>query len=294
MLACCYLITAVCLVHGERILRRYYGIYKIRANQCRESARRHREQSHLEKPVKWLGAADLSSFEMVAVGHPMAVQQALLQEAILTAEAFGDKGPPCRGGPWSNPKVGQKGRDEITDVRRLARNAACPSDARQQVLEYCRKKTDISCLRAQTFCRGEGWGWVGGWVGGGGGCPLRSRCGRRSCRMRRSLFVTFGVVRCCRCCRCWCSPLVSACGAPARARFWLPGCRGCEARRCRCARRLRLPVLRLLACLPSCRGSALRCSAAARGGPATRSSYARICHPSARRFRCDVGCAPRF
>ena len=163
MLACCYLITAVCLVHGERILRRYYGIYKIRANQCRESTRRHREQSHLEKPVKWLGAADLSSFEMVAVGHPMAVQQALLQEAILTAEAFGDKGPPCRGGPWSNPKNGQKGRDEITGVRRLARNAACHSDARQQVLEYCRKKTDISCLRAQTFCRGEG--------GGGGTLP---------------------------------------------------------------------------------------------------------------------------
>jgi hypothetical protein len=154
MLACCYLITAVCLVHGERILRRYYGIYKIRANQCRESARRRREQSHLEKPVKWLGAADLSTFEMVAVGHPMAVQQALLQEAILTAEAFGDKGPPCRGGPWSNPKIGQKGRDEITDVRRLARNAACPSDARQQVLEYCRKNGYLMLASTDVLSRG--------------------------------------------------------------------------------------------------------------------------------------------
>ena len=259
MLACCYLITAVCLVHGERILRRYYGIYKIRANQCRESARRHREQSHLEKPVKWLGAADLSSFEMVAVGHPMAVQQALLQEAILTAEAFGDKGPPCRGGPWSNPKVGQKGRDEITDVRRLARNAACPSDARQQVLEYCRKKNGyLMPASTDVLSRGGGVGGAGGWVGG---------------EAVRCVPVVGGVhVGCAVLCSSHSASCVAADAAVAGARHSCPrvallpvhgfGCQGVEVARRGAAAALVACACPCFAYLPACLPAvAVRCAA---------------------------------
>ena len=84
---------------------------------------------------------------MEAVGHPMNVQSALIQEAILTAQALDDKGDPVRGGPWSNPHLGEAGRAEAAKVRRLAASAGSPAEARRKVLEYAESLDDDSYLR---------------------------------------------------------------------------------------------------------------------------------------------------
>ena len=140
MLACVYLLTAVLVLHGERVVRRYYGIFKMRSGQTRESARQRREKAHLERPVKWLRGCDPWTLKMDAVGHPMGVQDALLQEAILTAQALDDDEGPVRGGPWANPYMGSLGREEAAKVRRLAARASSPAEAREQVLEYLFRK----------------------------------------------------------------------------------------------------------------------------------------------------------
>ena len=147
MLACVYLMLGTCLVHGEKVVRRYYGIFKMRSNQTRESARRRREESHWQRPVKWLRGADPWSLRMEGVGHPMNERDALIQEAILTARGLDDGGGPVRGGPWSNPHMGNTSRDEAAKVKRLAANAESPAEARRNVLEYAESLDDDSYLR---------------------------------------------------------------------------------------------------------------------------------------------------
>ena len=147
MLACVYLITGICLVHGVKECRRYFGIFKIRANQTRESARLRRYQSHIERPVAWLKNCDASSMVMEAVGHPMRLADALVQEAIMIAAALEDGQGPVRGGPWAHPHLGENGRAEARAVGRLAGRAATPADARAAVLEYAMNLDEDSYLR---------------------------------------------------------------------------------------------------------------------------------------------------
>ena len=80
----------------------------------------------------------LSSMELKAVGHVMTLENALLEEAIQAAYSLADKGLASRGGPWSHPKLGRKGRDEAAAVRRLANRAPTSAAARASVLEYVR------------------------------------------------------------------------------------------------------------------------------------------------------------
>ena len=147
MLACVYLMTGMCLVHGIKEWRRYWGIYKVRAHQTRESGRTRRFQSHLERPVAWLRGCDKDTLEMEAIGHPMQLADALVQEAIMAAAAFEDNNGPSRGGPWAHPHLGEKGRAEAKRVARIAGQASTPAEARANVLEYATSLSEDSYLR---------------------------------------------------------------------------------------------------------------------------------------------------
>ena len=147
MLACVYLMTGICLVHGVKEFRRYWGIFKIRAHQTRESARLRRFQSHIERPVAWLRNCDKDSLRMEAVGHPMRLADALVQEAIMAAAALEDGSGPSRGGPWAHPHFGEKGRAEAKKVARIAGRAPTIAQARADVLEYALSLDDDSFLR---------------------------------------------------------------------------------------------------------------------------------------------------
>ena len=146
-LACVYLLTATCLVDGVLKERRYYGIFRIFANQTRESARQARERRHLEQPVAWLRSARPDTVTMRALGRPMDVSFALAEEAIQKAAALVDGGAPCRGGPWAHPRLGNKGLEEAGQVRRLVSRASTPSEARVAVLEYAKNLDDTSYLK---------------------------------------------------------------------------------------------------------------------------------------------------
>ena len=89
VVACCYLLVAMVL--SQRVLqqRRYYGVFKVKQNQTRASAEAKRLERHAATPVKWLKTA--TALEMHSVGHLMSVEQALAQEAILTARALADR-----------------------------------------------------------------------------------------------------------------------------------------------------------------------------------------------------------
>ena len=147
MLACVYLMTGMCLVHGVREWRRYWGIYKIRANQTRESARSRRFKNHVTRPVAWLKNCDASTMRMEAVGHPMGLADALVQEAIMAAAALEDGQGPSRGGPWAHPHLGDTGRAEAKAVSRIAGRASSPAQARADVLEYAMSLDENSYLR---------------------------------------------------------------------------------------------------------------------------------------------------
>ena len=69
----------------------------------------------------------------------MELQQALVQEAILTAVGLGDSGPLCRGGPWAGPWLNQHGRSKAETVRKMAARTDGPAASRAKVLEYCEK-----------------------------------------------------------------------------------------------------------------------------------------------------------
>ena len=147
MLAGLYLMTGMCLVHGVMECRRYWGIYKVRANQTRESARLRRFQSHTEKPVAWLRNCDKDTLKMEAIGHLMCLADALVQEAIMAAAGLEDGNGPSRGGPWAHPHLGDKGRAEAKQVARIAGRASTPAQARAAVLEYAMTLGEDSYLR---------------------------------------------------------------------------------------------------------------------------------------------------
>ena len=137
-LACVYRVSATCSTNSGQELREYWGVFKVLANQTRESAWAARLRDHKTRPVVWLGAADVDSIKLTAIGHVMTVENALAEEAIQAAQALGDHRVPSRGGPWSHPKLGQKGFAESAAVRRLANRAPTPAAAREAVLEYAR------------------------------------------------------------------------------------------------------------------------------------------------------------
>ena len=145
VVACCYLLVATVL--SQRVLqqRRYYGVFKVEQNQTRASAEARRLERHEATPVKWLKTA--TALEMRSVGHLMSVEQALAQEAILTAQALADGGDPCRGGPWACPHINAQGRREAAHVRRLVGRIGDPAARRAAVIEYARSLPETYYLR---------------------------------------------------------------------------------------------------------------------------------------------------
>ena len=116
-------------------------------NRIREPARKNRERHHAEQPVEWLRQSDPSTVIVKAVGQPMRVKQALLQEAIDTAHALVDGEGPVRGGPWANSNIRERSQDEAAHVRRLVAVADSRQDARQLVLDYALPLPEDSYLR---------------------------------------------------------------------------------------------------------------------------------------------------
>jgi hypothetical protein len=85
--------------------------------------------------------------KLVPLGHVMGYETALIQEAILTAQAMGEGGPPCRGGPWSHSNIGSSGREEITKVQKLIAGASNVSAARKAVGTYVTGRPESSYLK---------------------------------------------------------------------------------------------------------------------------------------------------
>ena len=84
---------------------------------------------------------------MEAVGHPMNLADALVQEAIMAAAAFEDGNGPSRGGPWAHPHLGDRGRAEAQQVARIAGRAPTPAKAREDVLEFAMNSGEDSYLQ---------------------------------------------------------------------------------------------------------------------------------------------------
>ena len=150
--ACCYMASALCYDShtGSKQERRYCGIFRVKSNQSKESAALRRGEQHNTTPVKWLSGADPGSVEVVPQGHVMSYKNALIQEAIMTAQAMGDGGPPCRGGPWSQSIIGSVAREEIVTVQRLAARARDPGAAREAVGAYSAGLSEAGDLK--THC----------------------------------------------------------------------------------------------------------------------------------------------
>ena len=135
VLACVYLLTAVCHVRNQQERRQYYGVFKLRKGQTREAAARRRLRRHQATPVKWL---------QVGGGHPRDESPRPPSDvgprpragSHLTARTLHDGSDPVRGGPWASPHVGHAGRGEAAAVRRLAARAADGAAARQAVMSY--------------------------------------------------------------------------------------------------------------------------------------------------------------
>ena len=144
--ACTYILTGRCSTSAGWEERDYVGVFRVKANQTRESARSCREMNHVGKPVKWMQQSDPDSLEMKVVGHTMTVQEALVQEAILTASRYTSGTVPVRGGPWAHPHIGVAGRQEIKAVNRISARAENPAAARRAVLEYATSLSETSYL----------------------------------------------------------------------------------------------------------------------------------------------------
>ena len=167
--ACCYVASALCWdAHsGSKQQRRYYGVFRVKGNQTKESAGLRRQQQHNSTPVQWLSGAEPGSVKLVPLGHVMSYEAALIQEAILTAEGMGDGGPACRGGPWSHCSIGASGREEIKMVQKLAAGASDPSAARRAVGTYATGRPDSSYLKMhcenKSFRSDSGEDFMGGY-----------------------------------------------------------------------------------------------------------------------------------
>ena len=147
MFACVYLLTGVCMVHGVKETRRYWGMFKLRRNQTRHSAKCRRFKSHVERPVAWMKGCDASTLTMEVLGRQMHWQSALAEETILAANALADGGAPSRGGAWAHPHIGPKGLAEAASVRRIYANAGSAAEAREMVQQYVAGLGDQSYLR---------------------------------------------------------------------------------------------------------------------------------------------------
>ena len=147
LLGCVYVLTAVCMYQGQKVARRYYGMFKIRSSQSKKSARSRREWKHVENPVAWLSSSDPHTVHMTCVGHAMDYQMALVEEAIQTAYGLVDGGAPCRGGPWAGGHLSDVSLGLAAEVRRRAARAPTPAAARTAVLEYALGLDDASPLK---------------------------------------------------------------------------------------------------------------------------------------------------
>ena len=147
MLDVCYVVTAFVLAEAGRELRQYFGICKVYANQSVKSALASRRKRHLARPVRWLAALDPTTFVLKQCGHEMTLENALAEEAILTACALQSKGAKSRGGPWAHQKIRKASRLEAKRVHAIWRKAATGAKARELVHEYAAQLPADSYLR---------------------------------------------------------------------------------------------------------------------------------------------------
>lgn len=86
----------------EDSTRSYYGITGVLRNQSDNAAAFVRKKWHSNFPVKWMDGHVPGSLSIKVLKTGLSLAQALLAEAIATAEAWTML---TRGGPWCRKKV---------------------------------------------------------------------------------------------------------------------------------------------------------------------------------------------
>ena len=127
----------------------YFGITRVDATQSPSSAVQRREEWCRELPVAHLRNAAWDTLEYAPVGHLLTLDNALAEEALLTATAMRDvKDYFTRGGPWHGARLGFRGSEEARQVARLGyRWREDRQQARVQVNLYAKGRPDRSSLR---------------------------------------------------------------------------------------------------------------------------------------------------
>lgn len=83
----CYVLRFVTFAREHR---EYYGVTELRRSQDQDEACQVRKKYHLLKPLGCMARGVADSFEIRPLGRPLSEENALLQEAILTATAMED------------------------------------------------------------------------------------------------------------------------------------------------------------------------------------------------------------
>ena len=128
------------------VLREYYGITRVRCNQTAPSACVRRHRRCLERPVAHFKRMNPSTLEYKPVGRLLAMEHALAEEALLTAESFLG-GAFVRGGPWAAANVGAAARSDMNRVVKLAEQSANRHAARIAVAALVGSLPEASSLR---------------------------------------------------------------------------------------------------------------------------------------------------
>ena len=131
------------------VWREYFGITRVDANQSAASAVMAREAWCRELPVGHFKNAVWDTLQYRPLGHMMTLDNALAEEALLTAEAMRDhRDFYVRGGPWHGAHLGYKGNLEAKHVARFGyRWRDDRRQARVEVRAYAATRADKSSLR---------------------------------------------------------------------------------------------------------------------------------------------------
>jgi hypothetical protein len=103
------------------VWRLYFGLTRVDAAQTAEGAVQRREEWCRALPVAHFRTAKWDTLEYTPLGHLMTLDNALAEEALLTAEAMKTMTDyNVRGGPWHGAKLGYRGNEECRQVARYA------------------------------------------------------------------------------------------------------------------------------------------------------------------------------
>lgn len=126
------------------VWRLYFGLTRVDAAQTAEGAVQRREEWCRALPVAHFRTAKWDTLEYTPLGHLMTLDNALAEEALLTAEAMKTMTDyNVRGGPWHGAKLGYRGNEECRQVARYAyRWRADRAQARAEVKAYAMERND--------------------------------------------------------------------------------------------------------------------------------------------------------